>query len=103
MASRPHHQRSIELPAEDDGKIKVTVENLTDNDIVLSVCTTLGLLHSVEAIYLLPVKVTEEQTSKVPDSSASLPAQQPKKETSGEPLNPPPVDLSHLSEEQRHR
>lgn len=97
----------IELPAKDNGKIEVTIENLTDNDIVLSSRTTLDLLHNVAAIYPLQgvrvrVRVSEEKTSQVPDASASLQTQQPKPEMTDEPWDPP-VDLSHLSEEQRQQ
>ena len=45
-------EQLIELPSEDNGKIEVTVENVTDNDIVLPSRTTLGLLHSV--VNILP-------------------------------------------------
>ena len=92
-------EQLIKLPPEDNSKIEVTVENMTDNDIVLCSRTTLGLLHSVDAIYPLQTKPAEEQTPQTSDSSA---AQQSSGEPQAEPWDPP-VDLSHLSEDQRQQ
>lgn len=94
-------EQLIELSPEDNGKIEVTVEHMTDN-IVLCSRTTLGLLHSVVATYPLQIKSAEEQTPQASDSSATPPAQQLSGESRGGPWDPP-VDLSHLSEDQRQQ
>ena len=44
------------LPQEDDGNIAVTVENVRNIDMTLACRTTLGWLHSVDAIYPLETK-----------------------------------------------
>ncbi|TKS65275.1 Retrovirus-related Pol polyprotein [Collichthys lucidus] len=95
-------EQLIELPTGDNSRIEVTVENMTDNDIVLCSRTTLGLLHSVVTIYPLQAKSAEEHISKASDSSATPPAQQLSGESRGESWDPP-VDLSHLSEEQQQQ
>jgi len=92
-------EQLIKLPPEDKSKIELTVENMTDNDIILCSRTTLGLLHSVDAIYPLQTKPAEEQTPQASDSSA---AQQSNGEPQAEPWEPP-VDLSHLSKDQRQQ
>lgn len=95
-------EQLIELSSEDNGKIEVTVENMTDNDIVLCSRTALGLLHSVVTTYPFQIKSAEEQTPQASDSSAAPPAQQLRGESRGEYWDPP-VDLSHLSEDQRQQ
>lgn len=72
----------IKLPSEGNSKIEVTVENMTDNDIVLCSRTTLGLLHNVAAIYPLQEKSAEEQTPQASDCCAAPPA--PAQQSSGE-------------------
>lgn len=54
-------EQLIQLPPEDKAKVEVTVENMTDNDIVLCSRTTLGWLHSVDAIYPSQPKPMESQ------------------------------------------
>jgi len=65
-------EQLIQLPSEDNGKIEVTVENLTDNDILLCSCMTLGWLHSVDAIYPSQTKSMVDQRLETRDSSSHL-------------------------------
>ncbi|XP_037643835.1 uncharacterized protein LOC119498836 [Sebastes umbrosus] len=92
----------IELPPEDNGNIEVTVENMTDNDITLCSRTTLGWLHSVDAIYPLQTKPTEGEKPQTSDSSVAPPVQQSGSESQGERWDPA-VDLSHLPDDQRQQ
>ncbi len=94
-------EQLIKLPPENNSKIEVTVENMTDNDIVLGSRTTLGLLHSVVAIYPLQTKSVEKQTPQASDSGVA-PTVQSSGESQDEPWDPP-VDLSHLPEDQRQQ
>lgn len=95
-------EQLIQLPQEDKGKIKVTVENQTDNDIVLCGRITLGWLHSVDAVYPLETKPVDAQGPQPAHSSVTPPAEQPSPAPQSEPWDPP-VDLSHLSEDQRQQ
>ena len=95
-------EQLIQLPQEDEGKIVVTVRNATDNDITLAGRTTLGWLHSVDAIYPLETESMECQEPQLSDSDVAPPLKQPCQTPQGEPWDPD-VDVSHLSEEQRQQ
>lgn len=96
-------EQLIQLPSEDNSKIDVTVENLTDNDIILSSRTTLGWLHSVGAIYPSQTMSTIDQRPEARDSSSATSfAQQPSQIPQAEPWDPP-IDLSHLSDDRRQQ
>lgn len=95
-------QQLIQLPQEDKGKIAVTVENLTDNDITLCGRTTLGWLHSVDAIYPLETKPMGGEEPQPSDSGAAPPEEQPSQLPQNDPWDPP-VDLSQLSEDERQQ
>lgn len=93
-------EQLIQLPQEDNGKITVTIENLTDNDIMLCVRTTLGWLYGVDAIYPLETKPMEGQEPQSSGSDVAPPVKRPSQMPEGEPWDPP-VDLSQLSEDQQ--
>ncbi len=95
-------EQLIQLPQEDDGKIVVTVENLTNNDIMLCGHTTLGWLYSFDAIYPLETKPVDGQEPQSSDNSVAPPTKQPSQVPQGEPWDPP-VDLSQLSEDQQQQ
>ncbi|KAK7880554.1 hypothetical protein WMY93_032813 [Mugilogobius chulae] len=85
-------EQLIHLP-DANTRIKVTVENVTDCNITLCGRTTLGWLHSVDAVYPLDAKPPHSGTSSL---------EQPSQTPQGEPWDPP-VDLSHLSAEQQQK
>lgn len=89
----------IQLPPEDKVKVEVTVENMTDHDIVLGSRTTLGWLHSVDAVYPSQPKSMESQQTQSSAHSVS-PSVEPRKTTQAESWDPP-VDLSHLTNDQQ--
>ncbi len=95
-------EQFIYIPANDEGKIEVTVENVTDNDITLGSRTTLGWLHSVDAVYPLQIKSTKDQNQRTSENNVALPVQQPGLVPQAEPWDPP-VDLSHLPDGQREQ
>lgn len=63
-------EQLIQLPLKDNEKIVVTVENLSDN-ITLCSHTTLGWLHSVDAIYPLQTKPMEDQEPQTDGNAAT--------------------------------
>lgn len=69
---------------------------ISDNDITLCSHTTLGWLHSVDAIYPLQTKPLDGQEPQTLDSSVASLVQQPGQDQQGESWDPP-VHLSHLS------
>lgn len=95
-------EQLIQLPQQDNGKITVTIENLTDNDFTLCGRTTLGCLHGVDAIYPLETKPMEGQEPQSSCNDVAPSVKQPSQMPQGEPRDPP-VDLSQLSEDQRQQ
>lgn len=95
-------EQLVYLPADDEGKIEISVENVTENDITLGSRTILGWLHNVDVVYPLQTKPTEEQSSGVLDDNVTLPVQQPGPDPPAEPWDPP-VDLSHLQDDQQEK
>lgn len=87
-------EQLIQLPGEDKSKISVTVENSTDQDLTLCGCTTLGWLHSVDAVYPLELKAVEGLESQPSISNAETKVEKPHQIPEKEPWDPP-VDLSH--------
>lgn len=49
-------EQLVYLPADDEGKIEISVENVTENDITLGSRTILGWLHNVDVVYPLQKK-----------------------------------------------
>lgn len=89
-------EQLIQLPQEDNEKITLTVENLTDHDLTLCGRTTLGWLYGVDAVYHLEMKSMEDQEPQLSNSSVEPQVDQPSQVAESEPWDPP-VDLSHLS------
>ncbi len=56
-------EQLIQLPQEDNKKITVTAENLTDHDLTPCGCTTLGWFYGVDAVYPLEMKSMAVQES----------------------------------------
>lgn len=109
----PHHEtpwpagltikdQLIQLTPEDYGKVAVTVENTTNHDITLHSRTTLGWLHSVDAVYPLQTKSVVNVTPQPTHCSASSPGPQFNQTTRAECWDPP-VDLSHLTADQQRQ
>lgn len=94
-------EQLIQLPSEDNAKVEVIVENMTDNNIVLGIHTTLGWLHSVDAIYPSQKNATESQTPQFPAHSVPL-AAPPSRTAKAEPRDQP-ADLSHLTSGQQQQ
>lgn len=91
-------EQLLQLTPDDETKVEVTVENMTDNDVVF--CSTLlGWLHSVEAIYPSQAKCMESQLTQSLVHSVSPPVES-SQITPAEPWDPP-VDLSHVTSEQQ--
>ncbi|KAI4885982.1 hypothetical protein NFI96_028798, partial [Prochilodus magdalenae] len=94
-------EQVVQLPRQEHGKIEVTVENTTGNDIILQGRTTLGWLHSVDSVYPLQARPMESQESELENNNTLL-TQHPIAEIQSESWDPC-VDLSHLSDEQQQQ
>ncbi|KAJ8007654.1 hypothetical protein DPEC_G00096410 [Dallia pectoralis] len=64
--------------------------------------TTLGWVHSVDAIYPLQTKFTSDQKSEIQDRRITSLEQQPGRMPQAEPWDPP-VDLSHLTDDRQQQ
>ncbi|KAL7842136.1 hypothetical protein SRHO_G00238250 [Serrasalmus rhombeus] len=95
-------EQLVQLPLEEDGKIGVTIENTTGNDIQLGGRTPLGLLYSVDAVYPLRAEPMEILRLELCKSKNTPHIQQSSTESQGESWDPP-VDLSHLLDDQQQQ
>lgn len=92
-------EQLIQLISEDNAKVKVTVENMTGNDITLCSCTTLSWLHSVDTIFTPQAKSMADQLPQSSAHSVSSLAQS-SRTAPAEPWDPP-VNLSLMNDQQQ--
>ncbi|KAL1263605.1 hypothetical protein QQF64_006344 [Cirrhinus molitorella] len=103
-AGRKVNEQLIQMPPKDTNRITVVVENTTDEEVILTARTVLGWLHAVDAIHTLEVRpppLTEHQPKSSQFNKDLPPETLPRAQESEE--WDPPVNLSHLPEEQQER